>query len=254
MAHYEQLKFVELTAAHLADRWDGVRVLEIGAQDVNGSVKSFFAGSAYLGVDLAEGRNVDLVASGHELAFEDGAFDLTLSCECFEHNPHWAETFANMWRMTRPGGVVLISSASKGRYEHGTTRTLPEASPGSQAIGWDYYRNLREADFRRAFDLDAWFQSYFFVYNAVSKDLYFVGRKPGADGAFRFDREKLAAEIRAIRDPQRSAPPNTVVARTRRLIVGAAENLPDRAFQEFIIQWSRATGLIKRLRPGSRIA
>lgn len=249
MAHYEQLKFVELTAAHLTDRWDGVKVLEIGAQNVNGSVKPFFAGSSYLGVDLAEGENVDVVASGHELDFEDGAFDLTLSCECFEHNPHWAETFENMCRMTRPGGVVLVSTASKGRYEHGTTRTLPDASPGSQAIGWDYYRNLRESDFRRRFNLAARFETFFFVYDSAAKDLYFVGRKPGGAAAFSLDSQRLAAEIRAIRNPQRAGPPNTLVGRTRRMIVGAAEHLPDSAFQEFIILWSRTTALIKRMRP-----
>ncbi len=51
-----------------------------------------------------EGPGVDVVSSGHALDFPDETFDVTLSCECFEHNPYWLETFRNMHRMTKAGG------------------------------------------------------------------------------------------------------------------------------------------------------
>lgn len=179
MAHFQQLQFVQILARHLAPDWTGLRVLEIGSADVNGSIRPFFAGSLYTGVDLSPGPGVDLVGSGEDVALADQHVDLAISCECFEHNPRWRETFTNMHRMTKAGGVVVITCASRGRLEHGTTRTRPEESPGSQSVGWDYYRNLNRQDFERQLDIPAMFEAHVFFHNDVSHDLYFVGRKPG---------------------------------------------------------------------------
>lgn len=112
MAHYQQLRFVEIASSHVTRSWAGLSVLEIGSHNVNGSVRPFFAGSDYTGVDLSEGKDVDVVASGHEVAFPDGSFDLAICCECFEHNPQWLQTFTNMHRMTKAGGVVIVTCAS----------------------------------------------------------------------------------------------------------------------------------------------
>ena len=109
------------------------------------------------------------------LAFPSQHFDVSLSCECFEHNPYWVETWSNMLRMTRPGGLVLMSCATTGRREHGTTRSAPESSPFTVEQGWNHYRNLTEADFKRSFELRRWFSDHEFVVSAESYDLYFVG-------------------------------------------------------------------------------
>ena len=52
-----------------------------------------------------------------------------------------------MVRLTRPGGLVAFTCAARGRAEHGTGRTDAISSPGTQAIGLDYYRNVNEEDF-----------------------------------------------------------------------------------------------------------
>jgi hypothetical protein len=44
---------------------------------------------------LVEGPGVDIVASGHEVNLASDSFAVTISAECFEHNPLWRETFAN---------------------------------------------------------------------------------------------------------------------------------------------------------------
>ena len=80
----------------------------------------------------------------------------------------WRETFVNMHRMTRPGGIVAFTCASRGRLEHGTTRTRPFDSPASLAIGWDYYRNLNREDFE-ALPLATMFEDHAFFRNEVSK-------------------------------------------------------------------------------------
>jgi len=161
-------------------------VLEVGSYDVNGSIKGDVRNSPlgpqlaeYIGVDLVEGPGVDLVASGSDLKFEDARFDLVMSLECFEHNPQWRETLENMVRMLKPGGLCIITCASLGRPEHGTTRMDPSNSPGTQEIGWDYYQNLSLSDFRKAIAIEDTFSEHTLQYSAIWNDLLFAGRKRG---------------------------------------------------------------------------
>jgi SAM-dependent methyltransferase len=199
MAHMEQMTFISVVADFFALKEPDRRILEIGSYDLNGSVRKFFpadqAGN-YVGVDLCEGPGVDVVGFGHELSFPEESFDVTLSCECFEHDPHWARTFANMNRMTKADGVVAFTCASLGRLEHGTSRT-EVSSPGTQSIGIDYYRNLSQADFENRLPLKDMFAFHYFYYNRPSQDLYFVGLKKKVDIG-RFDIERFKAEVKRI--------------------------------------------------------
>jgi len=180
MAHYQQLKFIELSRSQFPDFFHGKNVIEIGSWDANGSVRGFFSKCRYVGVDIAEGKGVDLVHSGQDVNFPDHEFDVAISCECFEHNAYWKETFLNMCRMLKPGGLCLISCATLGRREHGTSRTTPGDSLTSKVVLSDYYLNLTEKDFRTKINLDSIFQNYQFFENPYSKDLYFVGFKKSA--------------------------------------------------------------------------
>jgi pterin-4a-carbinolamine dehydratase len=176
MAHLEQRNFFTSLKEKLPEVFAGVRVLEIGSLDINGTVRDFFDSTKYVGVDVAPGAGVDVVAQGEDLDYPDNSFDVAVSAECFEHNPEWVATFRNMWRMARTH--VIMTCASEGRAEHGTRQSSPGSSP--LTLDWDYYRNLTEEDFREAFDLDAMFSDYFFEYNPASCDLYFFGVKRDA--------------------------------------------------------------------------
>ncbi len=179
MSHLEQLGFFKAVACDNQSLIAGARILEIGSYDYNGGIRPLFeSASAYTGVDLIEGPGVDVVASGHALDFPDGSFDITLSSECFEHDEHWRETFVNMVRMTAPGGLVAFSCASRGRTEHGTSRSEGGASPGTTGLGMQYYQNLSEDDFS-GLGLDGLFSEYRFWYLPTHFDLYFAGVKRG---------------------------------------------------------------------------
>jgi hypothetical protein len=67
-----------------------------------------------------------------------------------------------------------MSCATTGRAEHGTKATSPEDAP---LVEWDYYKNLTEEDFRKAFELDRMFSEYEFSTNEQTHDLYFYGIK-----------------------------------------------------------------------------
>jgi len=183
MSHPEQIGFFSAVAAANEALVDDANVLEIGSYDVNGSVRNVFArAKSYVGVDLDAGPGVDLVGFGHEVDHPDASYDVTISGECFEHDPYWRETLSNMVRMTRPGGLVVFSCASRGRPEHGTRRSDKTLSPGTQAIGLDYYRNLNPKDFLENLPLGAMFTEFQFWYLPTHFDLYFAGIRAGDCG------------------------------------------------------------------------
>lgn len=232
MSHPAQLQFFALVAEANARALDGGAVLEIGSYDVNGSMRSLFGfAGRYVGVDLTEGPGVDVVGFGHELDEPDGSFDLALSGECLEHDSHWPRTLTTMARVTRPGGLVAFSCAGRGRLEHGTRRTNPEASPGTQAVGSDYYRNLAASDVERAVPLASLFAAWRFGYAADSCDLFFAGIRSGSVEAG----APLAAlpdwaDVAAIRSPL----PPTLRAATLAMRP-LARVLPDETYQSVML-------------------
>ncbi|MBS0304613.1 MAG: class I SAM-dependent methyltransferase [Proteobacteria bacterium] len=191
MAHPQQAEYFGSVRDAYPGFFRGVRVLEVGSLDINGSLRPLFEGCEYTGADLQLGPGVDLACPGQLLEFPSGHFDTVVSAECLEHNPFWRETLANMLRMTRPGGLVLVSCATTGRKEHGTTRTNPDASPFTVAARWDYYRNLRARDVERGVHLPGWLADWRFWTNYVSRDLYFAGLRHGGEAAL--DATLLAA-------------------------------------------------------------
>lgn len=175
MAHPEQLHFVGQCRRHLPRWFLGRKVLEIGSLDVNGSVRRFFAGCDYLGIDVGPGPGVDLVVGGDVFAGPVAGFDTVISCECFEHDPHWRETFRNGCRMLKDDGIMIVTCAHLGRQQHGTAAAQPGASPYTAAAPAGYYTNLCEGDFRALGDFAACFCWHRFFVDYASRDLYFVG-------------------------------------------------------------------------------
>ena len=176
MSHFQQEKFVEIASEYLNLTYSK-KVFELGSYDVNGSIKPLFSFNEYIGVDVSEGPNVDKVYDGKDLSFlSDDCFDLSISCNCFEHNPEWKSNLVDMHRVTKEGGYLIIQIASRGFDEHGTTRTDPDLSVASQERGWNYYRNVTVKEFLvESSKLD--FEFHFITYNPFSRDLYFFGKK-----------------------------------------------------------------------------
>jgi len=179
MAHYQQNKFVDIVRMNYPDFFQNKQVLEIGSWDVNGNIRNKFLNCEYIGVDVTEGKGVDKIAEGQELDFPTGHFDVVISCECFEHNRYWLETFVNMIRMLKPGGLCLVTCATIVRGEHGTKRRGRDASLTSEAYNEDYYVNLDKNDFLKRINLTNSFIKFQFFTNIYFKDLYFVGIKKG---------------------------------------------------------------------------
>lgn len=177
MAHPQQRDFINGLKIQYPDFFVNKKVLEVGSLNINGTVRDFFDDCDFTGLDLGEGPGVDIVCPGQDYDAPARTYDVVCSAECFEHNPYWVETFKNMMRLCKRKGLIFFTCATEGRPEHGTTRTSPESSPLTISVGWDYYRNLTEADFRNEIDFDKSFGSYEFSVNMSNFDLYFWGFK-----------------------------------------------------------------------------
>src|SRR3982750_82046 len=111
---------------------ESASILEIGAQIVNGSLRSSAPPTTkYLGVDIEEGEGVDLVVNpGEPLPLDDGQFDLVMATSVFEHDMAFWRTFLEMCRKAKPGGHIYISAPSNGkvhRYPRDCWRFYPDA-------------------------------------------------------------------------------------------------------------------------------
>jgi SAM-dependent methyltransferase len=175
MAHQQQFQFIDCISRHYNQFFNAGKVAEIGSLDINGSIRRCFNPDEYIGFDVDQGIGVDIVQQGQLISSSSGYYDVTISAECFEHNPFWVETFSNMLRITKPGGLVIFTCATTGRHEHGTTRTTPNDSPLTTKLGWSYYKNLDANDFLNTFNMFGWFDAFHFLMCPQTFDLYFYG-------------------------------------------------------------------------------
>lgn len=111
----------------------GGAVLEVGSYDVNGSVRAFFAGCDYIGVDMREGPGVDRVAEASALPFDAGTFDVVVSTEMLEHDAAFWLSLPEMARVLKPGGHLLLTARSTGFPIHDFPSDYWRFSP--EAIG-----------------------------------------------------------------------------------------------------------------------
>lgn len=172
MAHIEQMFFFQNVKHFFPRYFTETRVLEIGALNINGTVRVFFDNAQYTGIDIGVGDCVDEVCRGEDYSSLAGTFDVVLSTEVFEHAENWDLIFLNMLRLVRRNGLIAFSCASRGRTQHGTSLFSSHAAP-HVAGSTDYYRNLLAKDFVDAFNMEYWFSDFCFVEDMDC--LYFAG-------------------------------------------------------------------------------
>ncbi len=115
MGDVNQVRFLH----RLMPRCEGP-VLEIGSKDYGStsSFREFYSRSEYIGVDLAPGPGVDLVAdlTSGTGGLPDGHFALAICCSVLEHVPKPWKMAENITRLLRPGGKLYVSAPWVWRY------------------------------------------------------------------------------------------------------------------------------------------
>ena len=92
------------------------KTLDVGSYNVNGCVREFF--DDYVGVDMREGPNVDIITTANNLPFENETFDNVLCLEMLEHDARFWESIKEMYRVLKPNGSFVITTRSNGFPNH----------------------------------------------------------------------------------------------------------------------------------------
>ena len=175
--HHAPMHFIYETKILYPELFKNKRWLEIGSGNGNPKAKTHTENCEWVGVDLEEGDNVDVVSLGH-LYKDDELFDVVSAFEVFEHDPYIDLTVINMIDHLKPGGLFIMSCAGIGRPEHGTSRLHPVAMPFTQERDrWkDFYRNRTPYDFKMIPHWDRLSNGYWGVNEGLG-DLYYRGFK-----------------------------------------------------------------------------
>ena len=109
-----------------------VTIADIGAQDVNGSLRDVAPREAtYIGVDFIDGKGVDVVLDDpYTLPFDDNSLDAVISSSCFEHSEFFWLLFLEIMRVLRPDGLLYLNVPSNGvfhRYPVDCWRFYPDS-------------------------------------------------------------------------------------------------------------------------------
>ena len=96
-------------------------VLDVGSYDVNGNYRGFFGDeTTYVGCDLREGPNVDIVVDDHgPLPKTKGGWDLVISGSTLEHCLNPFRLVQRIADAMDPGGYFIVAAPFMWHYhEH----------------------------------------------------------------------------------------------------------------------------------------
>jgi hypothetical protein len=150
------------------DAFKNKKVLDVWSLDVNWNNRFLFDDCEYLWLDVGEWPNVDIICSIHEYKPE-WKFGTIISTEMLEHNKYRKESLQNMYDLLEDWGVLVLTCATTGRAEHGTTRTSVKDSPYTT----DYYMNIEWNHIMEAFE-GYEYKKLEISYNNGRHDLYLL--------------------------------------------------------------------------------
>ena len=101
-----------------ASKMEGGTVLDIGSQDVNGSLRQVVPSRfKYVGVDFEKAKNVDVVLENpYVFPFADEAADILITSSCLEHSEFFWLTWLEILRVVKPNGLIYINVPSEGGF------------------------------------------------------------------------------------------------------------------------------------------
>ncbi len=116
-----------------------IRVVEIGSQDVNGSMRDCCPTHySYVGADFVHGKGVDVVLDDpYSLPFDTSSVDFVLTSSCFEHSEMFWVLYLEALRIIKPHGLLYLNAPSNGpfhRFPVDCWRFYPDS--GQALVTW----------------------------------------------------------------------------------------------------------------------
>ncbi len=116
-----------------------VKLIEIGSQDVNGSLRSVCPDNVnYIGLDCEQAKGVDMVLEDpYSLPFASSSVDIVVSSSSFEHSEMFWLVFNEVMRVLHPSGLFYLNAPSNGlfhRYPVDCWRFFPDS--GKALVTW----------------------------------------------------------------------------------------------------------------------
>ncbi len=131
--HASSYEHMERLVAKYLDKSRPLSVADIGSYDVNGSYRTLYqnGGWSYVGLDLSAGPGVDIVLeSPYKFPLSRHSFDLVVSGQAFEHIEYFWQTWLEVIRVLKPGGLAFLLAPSRGpehRYPQDCWRFYPDS-------------------------------------------------------------------------------------------------------------------------------
>lgn len=116
-----------------------VKLVEVGSQDVNGSLRDVCPPDVeYIGLDFEDAKGVDIVLTDpYSLPIESESVDIVVTSSCFEHSEMFWLVFTEVLRILKPDGLFYLNVPSNGvfhRYPVDCWRFYPDS--GHALVTW----------------------------------------------------------------------------------------------------------------------
>lgn len=173
--HEAAYHFIRNAISVLPDR---KKICELGSRTViwdnnafqhNGPVRTLFLNAKkYIGVDIREGPNVDVIGNAADWRPKRSElFDTVVCCETLEHTDEGANICKTAFDILQPGGIYLVTAAGPGRSTHSCVDGGPVLYPG------EFYGNVYPDK------LSSWLSlfSFYMIDNSNPKDIYAIAFK-----------------------------------------------------------------------------
>ena len=137
--HPSALEFGGLFFKTYCENDKNIVILDVGAQDVNGSLRDVSPSTAsYVGIDFVAGRGVDVILEDpYHLPMEDASADVVVCSSVFEHSQFFWLLYLEVLRVLKPNGLFYLNAPSNGyihRYPVDCWRFYPDA--GHALVAW----------------------------------------------------------------------------------------------------------------------
>ncbi len=138
--------FIDFKNTYLKNQNNEIKIVEIGSQSINENIKEHLnKNHTYIGVDIVEGNNVDIVLEDpYKLPFDKDTIDVVISISTFEHTEFFWLSYLEILRVLKPTGLFFLNVPSNSKYHRHSTdnwRFYPDSSKALES--WGHRNNFK---------------------------------------------------------------------------------------------------------------